>query len=141
MLTDGRVQALGISVLVVVSAALLVAMVQRTAMMRELEVELQTLRARRDGLDAWNSAARIELVRISRSDLILSALQDSGFVIPGPHDTRFMLYPGAVPGGEGVLTSHLAGLLRQSRAEVRGNETWLWSWVRRLPYIRDTGAL
>ncbi|MCU0613302.1 MAG: hypothetical protein MUE60_16140 [Candidatus Eisenbacteria bacterium] len=135
-LRDGKVQVAGVIVLLVISTCLLVIVGQRTSM-RRLEVCLQGRRATRDSLDAANSIARIDLVRLARADRVFRALSDSGFVTPAGGRTRFLLYPGEVSGGDGLLTRHLAAQLTEERPVVRGNEAWLWGWVRRLPTLRD----
>jgi len=140
LLSDVRAQVGGVVILLVISAFLLVAAVHRSTMIRNLEVDVQARRALRDSLDAANSTARIDLVRLTRADRVLHTLQASGFVVPDSPHTRFILFPGAVSGGDGALTAQLASCLKDERQVVRGNEAWLWAWVRRLPALRDLGG-
>lgn len=140
MFNDVRAQGLAAAILSVISATLLVSVVQRATMMRRLEVDVQARRACRDSLDAANSSARIDLIRLSRADKVFRALRDSGFIVAEPSRTRFLLYPGPVPAGDGVLTAHLAAQLRDDRHALRGNEAWLWGWVRRVPILRNAEA-
>ncbi|MBN1423877.1 hypothetical protein JXA88_04905 [Candidatus Fermentibacteria bacterium] len=141
MFSDVRVQGIAVAILAVISAALLLAVVQRATMMRKLEVDVQATRATRDSLDAAASSARIDLVRLSRADKVFCALRDSGFVVADAARARFLLYPGKVPAGDGVLTGHLAAQLREDHHTVRGNEAWLWGWVRRVPSVHATGGV
>lgn len=134
---DARVQAAGVVGLLALSAYLLVCVVQRASLIRALEVDVQSHRARRDSLDAANAAARIALVRLSRADAVFRTLQRAGFVAPPTGSSRFLLYPAAVPAGDGALTPDLAARLKEERRVLRGNESWLWGWVRRLPALRN----
>jgi len=138
--TDVRAQVGGVVILLAVSAFLLVAVVERSTMIRDLEVDVQARKALRDSLDAANSTARIDLVRRTRADRVFHMLEAAGFVVPDPPRIRFILYPGTVPGGDGVLTAQLASRLKDERQVLRGNEAWLWGWVRRLPALRDLGG-
>ncbi len=138
--TSFHAQVAGVVGLSVFSAALLLAAVQRAAMIRALEVQVQAERAARDSIDASNAAARVELVRLARTDRVLAALTASGFTVPAGDDLRFVVYPGRSPMGTGALPPRLASYLRDERRQVHGHEAWLWGWVRRLPASRTSAG-
>ena len=119
MFSDVFVVILLLGVVVLVGGAIMT----RSTTMRELLVRSDRLTVTRDSLAVCSLESRLQIVVLSRPDDVCRVLEHEGFSTPDASTIRFILYPGLVPAGKGVLTERLASWVTDGGPSTRPDDS------------------